>query len=411
MHMRFPRLLVAVILLTPAATLAQTASIPATAPVAEVPQPSGRPLLDSLTNLEWRGITPTVGTVASGSGPAVGLEFLTHRIGPLTMGVGVDAMISLRNYQDLAVRVGGLSNRSTRLRLEPGDNSFTSMMQLPTSDSSGWAVYLEQRYRRLPSLSLYGATAPDTTVRTDFGQTVTTTDAVFQLQTIRALGVSARLGYMTSDPFPGAYTDRPNTDTVFSDGISHALTTTARYVVGAFGAGIDRRDHPWRPKRGSVVAFSAWRFLSRSDAFTSFSRAGFDLQTFRQVGTLRHVVAARLLGSYTGMTDDREFPFPLTQALGGSDSLRSFPSHRFRGQSLTAATLESRWRIWRPLELALFVDVGHFTRPPVPTDGGTTLTSIGVGARYWLRDRYALRADVSRGRDGFRLVATLGAPF
>lgn len=409
--MKFPGLCVALLLLTPAATPAQTTSIPAGVPAAEVPPTPGRPLLDRLDNLAWKGFRPTVGTVASGSGPAVGVEFLTERIAGLNMGVGADGMISIRNYQDLAFRVGGLSNRTTRLRLEPGDNTFTTMMRLPTSDSPGWAVYTEQRYRRLPSLSLYGATAAGTIVRTDFGHTITTTDAVFQLQTNRAIGVSARVGYMTSDPFSGTGRDHPNTDAVFSDGLTHALTTTARYIVGGFGAGIDRRDHPWRPKRGAVVTLSAWRFLSRSNAFTSFSRIGIDLQSFRQVGTLRHVVAARLLGSYTGVTDNREFPFQLTQALGGSDSLRSFPSFRFRGQSLTAATLESRWRTWRPLEVVLFVDVGHFARPPVPMGGGNTLTSMGVGVRYWLRDRYALRADLSRGRDGLRLVATLGAPF
>ncbi len=327
------------------------------------------------------------------------------------MDAGVDAMISLRNYQDLAIRIGGLTNRTTRLGLEPGDDKFTSMMNLPTTDSSGWAVYVEQRYRRLPSLSLYGTTTPGTTTRTDFGQTVTGTDAVFQFQTIRAIGISARLGYLKTDPLPGTHEDRPNTETVFSGGISQALTTTSRYVVGGVGVGVDRRDHPWRPKRGSVVTLSAWRFMSHSDAFTSFSRVGFDVQAFRPVGTLRHVVAARVVGSYTGMTDDREFPFQLTQALGGSDSLRSFPSTRFRGQSLTAATIESRWRTWRPLELVLFLDVGHFDRPPVPTGDHSTLTSVGVGARYWLRDRYALRAELVRGRDGFRLVATLGAPF
>lgn len=409
--MRFSRLLIAAALLTPTATLAQTTSIPVSAPAAEVPKPSRRPLLDRLANLEWKGITPTVGTVASGSGPAIGVEFLTHHVGPLPMGVGVDAMISVRNYQDLAVRVGGLSHRRTGLRLDPGDDSFTSSVTRPTSDAPGWAVYLEHRYRRLPSRSLYGATAPDTTVSTTFGQTTTATDAVFQLQTIRAVGVSARLGVMTTDPFPGARTDRPTTDSVFSDGISHALATPSRYVVGGIGAGLDSRDHPWRPKRGSVITLSAWRFVSRSEGFTSFSRVGFDVQSFRPVGTLRHVMAVRLLGSYAGMTGGGEFPFQLTHALGGSDSLRSFPHDRFRGQSLTAAMLESRWHTWRPLELVLFVDVGHFARPPVPTDGQTTLTSIGVGARYWFRDRYALRADVSRGRDGVRLVATLGAPF
>ncbi len=409
--MRTGSLLFAAALLLPATALAQTTSIPATVPAAEVPRTPGRPFLERFGNLEWKGFKPTVGTVASGSGPAIGFEFQTDRVGRFNMGVGVDAMISLRNYQDLTVRLGGLTNRSTRMRLEPGDDKFTSTMKLPSSDSAGWALYVEQRYRRLPSLSLYGNTAPETTVRTDYGQTVVGTDAVYQLQTISALGFSARLGYLKTDPFPGTHDDRPNTETVFSDGISQSLTTASRYIVGGIGAGVDRRDHPWRPKRGSVASFTARRFMSRSDAFTSFSRFGFDLQTYRQVGTLRHVVAARVLGSYTAMTDEREFPFQLAHALGGSDSLRSFASYRFRGQSLTAATVESRLRLWRPVDVVLFVDFGHFERPPVPTGAESTLTSVGFGARYWFKDRHALRADVSHGREGWRLVAALGAPF
>jgi hemolysin activation/secretion protein len=63
------------------------------------------------------------------------------------------------------------------------------------------------------------------------------------------------------------------------------------------------------------------------------------------------------------------------------------------------------------VDLVFFFDFGHFENPPVPTGAETTLTSIGMGARYWLKERYALRGDVSRGRDGWRLVATLGAPF
>lgn len=410
--MKFPLIVIAAALLTPAVAPAQTTSIPVSAPAAEIPQTPRRPFLDGVDNLEWRGFKPTIGTVASGSGPAVGFEFLTNRIGRFNMGLGVDAMISLRNYQDLTVRIGGLTNRTGRMRLEPGDDKFTSTMRLPSSDSPGWALWVEQRYRRLPSLSLYGNTGPDTTVRTDFGQTVIGTDAVYQLQTISALGFSARLGYLKTDPFPGTYKDRPNTETVFSDGITNALVTPSEYIVAGIGAGVDRRDHPQRAKTGAVVTFSGRRFQSRADEFTSFTRLGFDMQAFRQVWTLRHVVAARLLGSYTSMTDDtREFPFHLTHSLGGSDILRSFPSYRFRGQSITAGTLESRWRLWRPVDAVFFFDFGHFERPPVPTGEETTLTSIGFGARYWFRDRHALRADVSRGRDGWRLVATLGAPF
>lgn len=410
--MRIGPILFAATMLLPASAAAQTTSIPASAPVAEVTRTPGRPLLDSIDNLEWKGFKPTVGTVASGSGPAVGFEFLTSRIGRFNMGLGVDAMISLRNYQDVTVRLGGLTNRTGRMRLEPGDDKFTTTMRLPSSDSPGWALWVEQRYRRLPSLSLYGDTAPDTTVRTDFGQTVTGTDAVYHLQTISALGFSARVGYLKTDPFPGTYKDRPNTETVFSDGISNALITPSRYIVAGIGAGVDRRDHPQRPKTGTVVTFTGRRFMSRADEFTSFTRLGFDLQAFRPVGTLRHVVAARLLGSYTSMTDDeREFPFQLTHALGGSDILRSFPSYRFRGQSITAGTLESRWRTWRPVDIVFFFDFGHFERPPVPTGEETTLTSIGFGARYWFKDRHAVRADISRGRGGWRLVATLGAPF
>jgi hypothetical protein len=410
--MRIAPFVIAASVLVPVAAQAQTTSIPVSAPAAEVPAPPRRAFLDRFNNLEWKGFKPTVGTVASGSGPAVGFEFLTNRIGGFNMGLGVDAMISLRNYQDLTVRLGGLTNRTSRMRLEPGDDKFTTTIRLPSSDAAGWALYVEQRYRRLPSLSLYGNTAPDETVRTDFGQTVLGTDAVYQLQTISGFGFSARVGYLKTDPFPGTYEDRPNTETVFSEGISQALSTTSRYIVAGIGTGIDRRDDPHRPKRGSVVAVTARRFMSREDAFTSFSRVSFDIQSFKQIGTLRHVAAVRLLGSYTGMTaDDRELPFQLTHSLGGSDILRSFPSYRFRGQSLTAATVESRWRLWRPVDFVLFADFGHFERPPVPTGDESTLRSIGFGARYWFKDRHAVRADFSHGQAGWRLVATLGAPF
>lgn len=372
---------------------------------------TGKKLLDFVGDLEWRGIRPTVGTITSGGGPAAGLEFKTSRVGAVPMGVDIEGLISVRNYQQLAIRVGALMDRRSSVRLDPSDGSITSVVRLPNAVSPGRALYVEQRFRRLPALSLYGAAPADEATRTDFGQKVSSTELVFQWQGSRAFGVSARVGHLSSDPFTGRNNSLQNTESIFGHVVGPALDAEARYLVAGLGAALDGRDDRRRPTMGGVLNVAAWRYQSRSDAFASFTRLWLDARAYRMLLSRRHVLAARVLGSHTISSDTGDLPFQLAHHLGGSRVMRSFPSYRFRGRTLVTGTIESRWRVWRMHELVLFVDAGHVDRPTVPLGSTRVYTSTGLGARVWLSERIVLRGDVSTGRDGIRWVGTLGTPF
>jgi hypothetical protein len=394
--------------------LAAPAAVPATQPAVAPAQPqrsAGKKALDFVGDLEWMGIKPATGTIISGGGPAAGLEFKANSIGPLQMGVQIEGLISVRSYQQLAIRVGALQDRRTGIRLDPSDGTITSVIRLPDTVYRGRALYLEQRFRRLPSLSLYGATPADEATRTDFGQKVSTTELVFQWQGSRVFGVSARAGYLVSDPFTGKNNSLENTESVFAPFVGASLVNETRYLVGGFGVGIDMRDSRRRPTMGGVLNLAAWRYQSRTDAVASFTRLWLDARTYRMMWSRRHVLAARVLGSYTFLPDTGDYPFQLAHHMGGSRVMRSFPSYRFRGQHLTTGTLETQWRVWRKHELVGFVDVGRVDRPTVPLGSTRYFTSTGLGARIWLSERWVVRGDVATGRDGIRFVGTLGTPF
>jgi hypothetical protein len=407
----------AIALAIPAGVQAQVTppAPPAAQPVAaSPPEPrrnAGKKMLDFVGDLEWMGIRPTAGTIISGGGPAAGLEFKATRIGPLPMALEVEGLISIRSYQQLVIRAGSLLDRRTGIRLDPSDGTITSVIRLPDTVYRGRALYLEQRFRRLPSLSLYGATPADDATRTDFGQKVSTTELVFQWQGSREFGVSARAGYLLSDPFTGRNNSFENTESVFAPLVGSALVNERRYLVGGVGVGIDKRDSRRRPTMGGVLNLAAWRYQSRSDEAASFTRVWFDARTYRMMWSRRHVLAGRVLGSYTFLPDAGEFPFQLAHHMGGSKVMRSFPSYRFRGQYLTTGTLETQWRVWRKHELVGFIDVGRVDRPTVPLGSTRYYTSTGLGARIWLSERWVVRGDVATGRDGIRFVATLGTPF
>jgi hypothetical protein len=407
----------AIALVVPAGAHAQVtppgapASQPTTPTPAEPRRNAGKRVLDFVGDLEWMGIRPTTGTIISGGGPAAGLEFKANRIGPLPMALEVEGLVSIRKYQQLSIRAGSLLDRRTAIRLDPSDGTITSVIRLPDTVYRGRALYLEQRFRRLPSLSLYGSTPADEATRTDFGQKVSTTELVFQWQGSRTFGVSARAGYLLSDPFSGGNNSLENTESVFAPFVGSSLVSETRYLVGGLGMSVDRRDSRRRPTMGAVLNLAAWRYQSRTDEAASFSRLWFDARTYRMLWSKRHVLAARVLGSYTFLPTTGEFPFQLAHHMGGSKVMRSFPSYRFRGQYLTTGTLETQWRVWRKHELVLFMDVGRVDRPTVPLGGNRYFTSTGLGARIWLSERWVVRGDVATGRDGIRFVGTLGTPF
>ncbi|MEZ5289035.1 MAG: BamA/TamA family outer membrane protein [Vicinamibacterales bacterium] len=354
-------------------------------------------------------VQPVFGVVAPGAGLSAGAAAEVVRLGRTPLGVGVDGMVSIRSYRQLAVRFGILGSRRQLAALRPWDTTLGPVLNDGDREAEGLAVYVEHQYRHLPGLSLFGVTGGDL-ARTDFGRDTTGTDVVLQWRARRNLDVGVRAGSTMVDAYAGGDGHLVNTDVALPV-LAPALDGRTRYTTLGAGAGWDGRDHPTRPTRGGVAQLAWWAFRPTDPSATAFTRTTVDLRAYRQVGSARHVLAARLLASIDQHGSGTTVPFHMMQTLGGSETLRGFHSYRLRGERLASVSVESRWQINRLFDVVPFVDLGAVGRGPVDQRASGLLTSFGAGLRTHLGERAVLRTDIAASREGARFILTLDAPF
>ena len=105
-------------------------------------------------------------------------------------------------------------------------------------------------------------------------------------------------------------------------------------------------------------------------------------------------------------------PYFLMPYLGSGNTLRGYPTGRFRDRHTLLLSSELRWFPNRlGLDMALFFDAGKVA----PLRSQLTLdnlkTDYGIGVRFHTPSATVLRLDLARGLEGFHVVLTASAPF
>ena len=108
---------------------------------------------------------------------------------------------------------------------------------------------------------------------------------------------------------------------------------------------------------------------------------------------------------------DQQVPFYLLPSLGGGNSLRGYPSWRFRGRN--SLLLQGEWRIIanRGFETAVFYDAGKVAERTSDLDLDDLHTDYGFGARFHALHSTFLRVELAHSREGLRLVFASSAAF
>ena len=96
-------------------------------------------------------------------------------------------------------------------------------------------------------------------------------------------------------------------------------------------------------------------------------------------------------------------PFYLQPTLGGSEDLRGFPSFRFYGNHMLAASAEYLWSAFPFLDMALFWDTGKVFSRRAELNFKDMESSVGFGMRFHFRDSPVLRADVGFSHEGVQI--------
>jgi outer membrane translocation and assembly module TamA len=89
--------------------------------------------------------------------------------------------------------------------------------------------------------------------------------------------------------------------------------------------------------------------------------------------------------------------------LGGTD-LRGFSNYRFRDRHSIWFTGEYRWYVQEFVDMAVFYDAGKVAPERSQLDFDDLKTSIGAGIRFHGPRTTAVRFEVARSAEGWRLI-------
>jgi hypothetical protein len=348
--------------------------------------------------LERLGLYPHVTSLATGGGAAPGFAYFDPAAGSAGIGLYGGLSHSVRGDSLYELRLGRMPHepgRAPRRRL-----GFEWMPHFVTDPHRGDRFFFYGQARLLDlGAGRYLQGYSDPLRQESF-------DLLAGYRLAPGLAVQARAGVLGVSPGSGARA----LERVFAASLdSPGLAWKRDYLRVTSELAWDTRVQPRHTQGGSFVSLRLESYQGLGDT-PGFDRVSLDARHFLPLGTPRHILALRAVGSYA-RTGDVPVPYYLQDSLGGGSILRSFPEHRFSGDRLYAVSAEYRFRALGWLQLAAFFDGGAASGGFSALDSGGFRTSQGVGVRLTTRSSVLFRFDVARGDEGTRFNAKIGYSF
>ncbi len=368
---------------------------------------------DRYGDLSDKGIALTAGSIVAGSGLSAGIALgKAGYVGP--WGAVVEARWSIRGYRLIDAQFGMTDGRKYMTELKAIDADVASTFNHNSLLAFGKAVFVHARDLWYPRVSYYGPEGVAASVdgRSDYALKGKSVDVVAQWQRYR-WGASGRVGTLRLKLGTPTNDKLPDTRDLYAGAGLTGLDTQHNFRTMGGALVYDNRDLSDLTEMGTFAGVGLWRAFASGSSNSSldWTRMNLDVLHFRpvkqgsQVVAMRGLVAARLDGGSTPT------PFYLQPTLGGGKTLRGFDIQRVRDDSVWAATVEYRWRAHDRIELAPFVDAGSGARRFSDFRSASVEVTPGLGLRIVSRSKIIGRLDFARGRDGSRLIFSLGSPF
>ncbi|MBN2243898.1 MAG: BamA/TamA family outer membrane protein [Acidobacteria bacterium] len=324
------------------------------------------------------GFRLKLGGMVTGSGFALGPEYLRRDLADGEVNLRSAAQFSFKNYQKYDLQFTVPSFARDRLFFE-----FYSA------------------YHRYPGLDYYGP-GPDSLEqnRTNFKLEDAALDAAFGVRPFPGFFLGVSGGYLRLNIGPGENDDFPSTEDFFSREEVPGIEREPDFFRFGTFALFDFRDNPAGARSGGVYSLHFDRFSDRSLDRHNFRRVDFEAQQYIPFFNKRRVLALRLRSVLTIHDSDQAVPFYFQPVLGGSDDLRGFPSFRFYDDNLLLANLEYRWEVFSGLDTAIFFDMGKVFPHRTQWNFRNMESSAGFGLRFNVRNSVFLRVDAGFGREG-----------
>jgi hypothetical protein len=351
-----------------------------------------------LDHLKGQGLYPYVTSLATGGGAAPGMAYFDPELGRGRVGVYGSASLSFQGDSLVELRLGRVPHepgRAPRRRL--GLEWVPEYVAAPAGQDRFFA------YARAAQLDLqagrYLRGYSDPLQQRSF-------DAIAGYRIAPGLAVQGRVGMLAVTPAEGAGTlgqvYEASGDVPGRAWQRDFLRVTSELVW-------DTRVRPRNAQGGSFLSLRLESYQGLGDT-PGFRRAAVDLRHFLPLGSDRHVLALRAAGSFA-RTGGIPVPYYLQYSLGGGSILRSYPEHRFSGDTIYGVSAEYRFQASSWLQLAAFFDGGAASGGFPGLDSHGFRTSSGAGLRLTTRKSVIFRFDVARGSEGTRFNAKVGYSF
>ncbi len=337
----------------------------------------------------YKSFHPKLGGLATGSGFALGVEYLSDDLAEKGIVFRVAGQASPVGYQLYEFQLAAPELLDNRFLLD-----FTA------------------RHRNYPQEDFFGIGAESQRKnRTNYRLEDTLIQGTAGVRPIDWLAVGVRGGALHTNTGVGTDTRYPSIELVFDDSRAPALDQQPSYLqIGAF-VDIDYRDQPLNPRSGGQYKLEWTSFDDRASELFGFKRVDAEIRQYIPFFNLRRVIAFRAKTSLVDSKSGNRVPFFMQPTLGGSDDLRGFREFRFRDQNLFLMNLEYRWEAFSGLDMAIFGDAGKVFARRADLGFGDLEADIGFGARFNSVNGVFFRLDTGFSNEGTRIFWKFGHVF
>jgi len=315
----------------------------------------------ALATFSHDGLYPFVGGVMSGGGMAVGPGYRGRYADSGTW--DVHSAWSFRNFKVV-----------------------DAAMQLPAFADGKVRISVAAKRLDAPRLAFYGIGGDSSTAdRRNFAYASTTFGVA---ATVRPTKLLALGGGLESVQF----------DTKLA-----GAALNPEYRRTRVFAEIDSRTSPGYTRRGGLYRVE-WSDYRATTGGRSFQRTDGEVQQYVPLLRENWVIALRALTSISHSASAGDVPYFLMPDLGGSDTLRGYPSWRFRDRNRVLLSGEYRWTAGPFADMAIFLDAGQVAPRAAAFAVSQFKKTYGIGLTLHTMTTSVTRIDLARTPEGNSVV-------
>jgi len=268
--------------------------------------------------------------------------------------------------------------------------AVTAQVRLPEFANRRLLIQANGNWLDAPSVTFYGVGNTTDGSRRDYAYRSTTIGASARFQAAKFVAVGAGMDFL---------------------GIQ-ATDASPTYQRSSAFAQFDWRTSPSYTRRGGLyrVDWSDYRDIKSGDGY-SFRRIDAEVNQFVPILRENWVIALRAAASTTDAAAGNDVPYYLMPDLGGSHSLRGYPTWRFRDRNRLLFSGEYRWTAGPFVDMALFADAGKVAARFQDLDLRDLKKTYGVGFMLHTPNRTLTRIELARTREGMGLSFSFSPSF